>query len=225
MENPIGKWIGFNNGEVKFNIIGVVNDFNFLPLTKEIEPMAIFYSTDDYNYMLLKVDGTKTAETIEYVEDLWNQYLPEFPFEYNFLDEFYGRIYANITRLSKLIRYFAVLAVLISCLGLFGLASFTAEQKTKEIGIRKVLGSSITRVLALQQREFFGLVLAANVISWPLAWYFMSDWLDTFVYKIVLSPILFISAGVLSIAITFLTVIFLSYRAAIKNPVDAIKYE
>lgn len=225
MGNPVGKWIGFENNRGRYKIIGVVKDFNFLPLNREIEPLSIYWSETSYSYMLLKLDGTKTAETIDYVESLWDQYLPAFPFEYNFLDEYYGRLYTNVTRLSKLISYFAILAILISCLGLFGLASFTAQQKTKEIGIRKVLGSSITKILALQQKEFFWLVLAANIISWPLAWYFMKDWLDTFAFKIELSPLFFMSAGVLSIAITFITVFILSYRAAIKNPVDAIKCE
>jgi len=108
---------------------------------------------------------------------------------------------------------------------LFGLASFTAEQRTKEIGIRKVLGSSIGKIILLQQKEFFWIVVVANIIAWPLTWYFMSDWLDTYAYKINLSMMFFVLAGGLSILITFLTVFFLAYRAAVKNPVDSIKYE
>lgn len=225
MDHPVGKWIAFNEGRDRYNIIGLVKDFNFLPLNHEIEPMAFFYSKTNYNYLLVKVDGENTPETMDYMEQVWTQFLPDFPFEYKFLDEYYNYIYRDVTRLGRLIKYFAILAIIISCLGLLGLASFTAEQKTKEIGIRKVLGSSVMRIIKLQQREFFWLVLVANIIAWPLTWYFMGDWLDSYAYKISLSPLFFIIAGGLSLVITFLTVLILSYRAAVKNPVDAIKYE
>jgi ABC-type antimicrobial peptide transport system permease subunit len=151
--------------------------------------------------------------------------VPAFPFEYKFLDATYEKIYQNETRLSKIFGYFAILAVIISCLGLFGLASFMAEQRTKEIGIRKVLGSSIAQIIVLQQREFLWLVAIANIIAWPLAWYFMKTYLDTFAFKITLSASIFIIAGFLSLLITFLTVFFLAYNAAIRDPVNAIKYE
>ncbi len=225
MENPVGKWIAFDEGRNKFNIIGLMKDFNFKPLNNEIEPLAIFYSDVNYTYMLVKLDGQNTASAMDFVEEAWTDFLPGFPFEYRFLDEDYDLVYQHVTRLGKLIKYFAILAIFISCLGLFGLAAFTAEHRTKEIGIRKVLGSSITKIIALQQREFMWLVLAGNIIAWPVAWYFMRDWLDQYAYKIQLSPGFFLIAALLSMVVTFLTVLFLSYKAAIKNPVDAIKFE
>lgn len=225
MENPVGKWIGFENDAYRTHIIGVVKDFNFLPLDREIEPLAIYHNTSRLNYMMVRLTEEKTSQAIGHIETTWNDYLPAFPFEFYFMTDHYDRIYTDVTRLGKLIKYFAILAILISCLGLFGLASFTAEQKTREIGIRKVLGSSVTGIIKLQQKEFFVLVLIANAISWPIVWYFMNEWLDSYAYKIHLSPLFFIFAGGLSLSITFLTVLTLSWRAAVKNPVDALKYE
>ena len=226
MEDPIGKWISFGDEEAdRITIIGVLKDFNFLPLNNEIEPLSIHYSETNYSFMLVKLNGQNTKQAIEHIESVWNQFLPTFPFEYRFMDDYYGRIYSDVEQLGKLIKYFSILAIIISCLGLFGLASFTAEQRTREIGIRKVLGSSIAKIVALQQREFMWLVVTANIISWPLAWYFMNDWLSSYAYKINLSFWIFFIAGALSMGITFLTVFLLSYRAALKNPVDSIKYE
>ncbi len=226
MKDPIGKWISFGDDEAdRYTIIGVLKDFHFLPFNHEIEPLSVFFQPQESQFMLIKVNGQKTEEAIAHIEKTWNNFLPAFPFEYRFLDDYYGKIYSDEASLARLIKYFAILAIIISCLGLFGLASFTAAQRTKEIGIRKVLGSSIGKIIILQQREFIWLVVVANVISWPVSWYFMNNWLDSYVYKINLSFIFFFIAGGLSLAITFLTVFFLAYRAALKNPVDAIKYE
>ena len=226
MEDPVGKWISFGDEEAdRYTIVGVIKDFHFLPFNHEIEPLSIFFGQENTTFMLVKVEGQNTKAAIGHIEDTWNSFLPSFPFEYKFLDDYYGRIYSDETRLAKLLKYFAISAIIISYLGLFGLASFTAEQRTKEIGIRKVLGSSIGKIILLQQKEFFWIVVVANIIAWPLTWYFMSDWLDTYAYKINLSMMFFVLAGGLSILITFLTVFFLAYRAAVKNPVDSIKYE
>jgi len=225
MENPVGKWIGWNEGKIKFNIIGVIKDFHFLRLNSQIEPLAMFYNPDNSNFALIRVNGSHTKEAVAHIEKTWNEFAPAFPFEYNFLDESYERMYRNETRLGSIIKYFSILAVIISCLGLFGLASFMTEQRTKEIGIRKVLGASMQKIILMQQREFMLLVAVANLIAWPLAWKLMKGWLDGYAFKISLSPLFFILAGFLSLAITFFTILFLAWRAANKNPVDAIKYE
>ncbi len=225
MENPVGRWIAFNEGRLKFNIIGVIKDFNFLRLNNQIEPLSMFYSPDDYNFMLIRVNGQRTQEAIAHIEKTWNEFAPAFPFEFKFLDESYERIYRNEARLGAIIKYFSILAVIISCLGLFGLASFMTEQRTKEIGIRKVLGASIQKIILMQQREFILLVAVANLIAWPVAWKLMKGWLDGYAFKINLSAQFFILAGILSLAITFFTILFLAWRAANKNPVEAIKYE
>ena len=224
IEDPVGKWISWGDA-YKFLIIGMVKDFHFQKLQSEIDPLIIFNAPESSNFVFVRINGQNTEKTIGFIESTWNSFVPAFPFEYKFLDASYEKMYENETRLSRIIEYFAILAIIISCLGLFGLASFMAEQKTKEIGIRKVLGSSISQIVLLQQREFLWLVVIANLIAWPLAWFYMKNYLDSFAFKINLSPFIFAIAGLLSVLITFLTVFFLAYRAAIRNPVNAIKYE
>lgn len=224
LDDPLGKWIQVG-GEQRFNIVGVVKDFHFQKLNNEIEPLVIFNNPDRTYYVLVRISGHNTEETIEHIEETWTGFVPAFPFSSGFLDHTYERFHVSEARLSKLIRYFTILAIIISCLGLFGLASYTAEQRTKEIGIRKVMGASVAGIILLQQREFMLLVLIANIISWPLAWHFMNNWLDGFAYKIYLHPAFFLLAGALTLVITFLTVLYLAWRASMKNPVDAIKWE
>jgi putative ABC transport system permease protein len=224
LDDPLGKWVQLG-GEQRFNIVGVIKDFHFQKLHREIDPLMIFSNPDRTSYVLVRIDGHNTEETMEHIENTWAGFVPAFPFNARFLDHTYERFHVSEARLSKLIRYFTILAIIISCLGLFGLASYTAEQRTKEIGIRRVMGASVAGIILLQQREFMLLVLIANVISWPLAWYFMNNWLAGFAYKIYLHPAFFLLAGTLTLAITFLTVLYLAWRASLKNPVDAIKWE
>lgn len=223
-DDPINKWISWG-GEARFNIIGVVKDFHFQKLHREIDPLVIFNIPGQTHYVLVRINGFNNEETLAYIEETWNSFIPAFPFHARFLDHTYERFHISEARLSRIIRYFTILAIIISCLGLFGLAAFTAEQRTKEIGIRKVMGASVGSIIMLQQREFMLLALIANVISWPLAWYFMTDWLNGFAYKIYLHPGFFVLAGALTMTITFLTVLFLAWRASLKSPVDAIKWE
>lgn len=224
LDDPLGKWISWGD-DYRFNVIGVVADFHFQKLQNEIDPLIIFNSPEQTYHVLVRISGHNTEETLKFIEETWTGFLPAFPFNSQFLNQTYERYHINESRLSELIRYFTVLAILISCLGLIGLASFTAEQRTKEIGIRKVMGASVTHLILLQQREFMLLVLIANIIAWPPAWYFMNNWLDGFAYKINLSPVFFLVAGTLTMVITFLTVLFLAWRTSVKNPVDAIKWE
>jgi predicted permease len=224
IEDPVGKWISWGDN-YRFRIIGMVKDFHFQKMQSEIDPLIIFNAPASTQFVFVRINGENTEKSVNTIESSWNSFVPAFPFEYKFLDATYEKIYQNETRLSKIFGYFAILAVIISCLGLFGLASFMAEQRTKEIGIRNVLGSSIAQIIVLQQREFLWLVAIANIIAWPLAWYFMKTYLDSFAFKITLSPSIFIIAGFLSLMITFLTVFFLAYNAAIRDPVNAIKYE
>jgi len=223
-EDPVGKWLTWGDTQ-RYHIVGMVKDFHFQKMQSEIDPLVIFDLPRYAYFIFVRINRENTEKTISFIEKTWNSFVPAFPFEYKFLDTTYEKMYLNETRLSRIIEYFAILAIIISCLGLFGLASFMAEQRTKEIGIRKVLGSSIAQIITIQQREFLWLVVVANVIAWPFAWYYMKNYLDSFAYKINLSPGIFFIAGLLSILITFLTVFFLAYRAALRNPVDAIKYE
>ncbi len=223
-DNPVGKWISWG-GDQRYHVIGLLDDFNIQKLNREIPPLVMFNEPRHAWTTLVRISGNNTDQTIDAIEKTWNDFVPAFPFEFHFLDKTYEKYYTSDRRLSRLIEYFALLAIIISCLGLFGLASYMAEQKTREIGIRKVLGSSVGSIVAMQQREFMWLVIIANIIAWPFAWLYMNNWLDEFAFKISLSPAFFIVAGVLSVVITFLTVFVLAYRAALRNPVDAIKYE
>ena len=223
-DEPVGKWVSWGD-DSRYRIVGVLEDYHIQKLNSEIPPLILFNAPERSRSTIVRISGNNTDETISAIEDTWNSFVPAFPFEYRFLDNIYERFHTGDKRLSRLIEYFAILAIIISCLGLLGLASYMAEQKTREIGIRKVLGSSVAGIVALQQREFMWLVIVANVIAWPFAWYYMNSWLNEFAFKIRLSPTFFLIAGALSILITFLTVFILAYRAAVRNPVDAIKYE
>jgi len=164
-------------------------------------------------------------ETIAFLEKTYKNFNPAFPFEYHFLDEDYDRLYRSVEREMGIVRTFAILAIFISCLGLFGLAAFTAEQRTKEIGVRKVLGASISRIILLLSREYTKWVLIANIIAWPLSYFVMRSWLQDFDYRISLSWHIFALSAVLSLLIAQLTVSFQAFKAARTNPMDCLRYE
>jgi len=162
---------------------------------------------------------------LDFIEKTWQSIIPDYPFEYRFLIEDFERYYRAEERMGGLLKYFAILAVFIACLGLFGLASFTAEQRTKEVGIRKVLGASTRQITLLLCKEFFVLVLLSNIISWPVAYFVMKDWLQDFAYRSNLGVATFALAMGLALIIALLTVSFQAVKAAVANPVNALKYE
>jgi len=224
MKDPIGKWM--SNGGQRMRIIGVMSDFHFLPLTFEISPFVMAYSNGPQTgTMMIKVNSQDTKATIDYIEEVWTRINPAFPFEASFLDKEYQEIYESEDRLGKIFTYFAFLAIFISCLGLLGLASFMAEQRTKEIGIRKTFGAPVSAVVLMMSKEFAKLVIIANVIAIPLAWYLLKEWLTNYSYTTRLSADIFIYAFLLSIAIAWLTISYQAVKAALMNPVEAIKYE
>ena len=175
--------------------------------------------------MMVRVGGDDPKASIAYIEDVWSKINPAFPFEYNFLDKEYEKIYESESRLAEIFKYFAFLAIFISCLGLLGLVSFMAEQRTKEIGIRKTFGAPISAIVILMSKDFARLVIIANAIAIPLAWYFLKEWLNNYCYTTKLSADIFIYAFLISILIAWLTISFQSVKAALMNPVQAIKYE
>ena len=224
MKDPIGKWL--EHGNTRWNIIGVMSDFHFLPMTYEISPLIIGFGPESYtNTMMVRVGGDDPKASIAYIEDVWSKINPAFPFEYNFLDKEYEKIYESESRLAEIFKYFAFLAIFISCLGLLGLVSFMAEQRTKEIGIRKTFGAPISAIVILMSKDFARLVIIANAIAIPLAWYFLKEWLNNYCYTTKLSADIFIYAFLISILIAWLTISFQSVKAALINPVQAIKYE
>jgi ABC-type antimicrobial peptide transport system permease subunit len=222
-ESAVGSLI--TRGEEKYKVIGVLKDYHFNPVKYAIEPMIMWDSKFWANYIFVKVDGRNTTEAIDFVKQVNAEINPDYPFNYTFLDEEYDTIFKNEERLGRLYNYFSVLAIMISCLGLFGLASFMAEQRKKEIGVRKVLGSSVLQIVYLLSKSFTSLVLIANIIAWPLAYFFMKDWLEDFAYRINLNPVYFIISGLAALTVALTAVSYQAFKAARTNPVNTIKYE
>jgi putative ABC transport system permease protein len=216
-------WQGQN---YKFEVVGIVKDFHFRDLHSAIEPYGFQLITDGrYNYMIAHANGNNVAATLRSVESAWNKFNPNEPFEYSFLDENFQKNYEADKRLSAIVKYFTILAILISCLGLFGLATFSAEQRTKEIGIRKVLGASVSNIVGLLSKEFLKLVLVAIIVGSPIAWWVMSTWLQDFAYRTGIGWTVFLVTAAIALSIALLTISFQAIRAAIANPVKSLRTE
>lgn len=228
MDKAVGQHIYYDapGSFIDLEIVGVMKDFNFNSLYSEVTPFMLVYRNNEANrQMIIDVQTEDYSTLIGQLEATWASQIPSVPFEYTFIDEEVQRQYEADHRLSRIINSFTFLTILISCLGLLGLAMFTAERRTKEIGIRKVLGASVVSITALISREFVKLVLIALVLSIPLAWWAMRQWLNDFAYQVEIQWWMFALAGVLTIAIAFLTVSFQSVRAALANPVESLRSE
>ena len=200
-------------------IIGIAEDFNMATLHESIEPIMFFILPDWHDHLLLRVGTAELPQTLAHVEQAWQTVYGAWPLSYHFADAAFDAQYRAEERL------FSLLAILIACLGLFGLASFTAAQRTKEIGVRKVLGASVPQVVVLLTREFTLLVLAGLAVAAPLGYLAMSRWLDTFAYRIDIAWWVFVLAGLLALSIAWLTVSYQSIRAATADPVRSLRYE
>jgi putative ABC transport system permease protein len=207
------------------NVIGVVKDFNYESMHHEIIPIITYIQPVQANTVSIRVVSGRIREALHDAEDVWERFNPEYPFQYDFLDDRIAEQYRNEERMMRMFGYFSLLAIFIASLGLFGLASFMAEKRTKEIGIRKVLGASLANIIVLLSREFAMLVLAGNIIAWPLAYFAMNGWLNNFAYKTGIGGIVFVLAGFLTLAISILTVSYQAIRAALTDPAIAIRYE
>jgi putative ABC transport system permease protein len=222
-------------GKVKFDwrgesyswtIIGVVRDFHFQDLHVPIEPYGFQLNNRPYyNYIIVHAKASDIAPLLSSVTASWRKLNPNEPFEYSFLDEDFQKNYEAEDRLASIVGYFTVIAILISCLGLFGLATFSAEQRTKEIGVRKVLGASVTGIVALLSKDFLKLVAISIVVASPLAWWVMHKWLQDFAYRINISWMVFLVTSVLALLIALITISFQAIRAAIANPVKSLRTE
>ncbi|NQT80062.1 MAG: ABC transporter permease [Candidatus Aminicenantes bacterium] len=229
-ENPIGKKINnWARNRGNFTVVGVIKDYHYESLHQEIRPQALFLSGGYYqnieSYISVRLNTENISETVKYIGSTWNDFAPGKPFEYSFLDEDYDNLYINEKQTRKLFTIFSFFAIFIACLGLFGLASFSADQRTKEIGIRKVLGASVPRIVNILNKNFIKWVLIANLIAWPAAWFIMNSWLQNFAYRINLSWWMFILAAILALLIALITVSFQTVKAALKNPIDSLRYE
>jgi len=229
-QDAIGKWLAFDSDgeQIRFNIVGVVKDFHFKDLHEAIEPFAFRFYNDaniGFNYMVAKLGGGNIGQSLSTLEATWKKLNPNEPFEYSFLDQDFQKNYEAETRQAGLIDYFTVIAIIISCLGLFGLATFTAEQRTKEIGIRKVLGASVYGVVALLSKDFLKLVIIAIVVGSPIAWWAMNKWLQNFAYQTSIGWQVFALTAVIALFIAFSTISFQAIRAALSNPVKSLRTE
>lgn len=228
LDKSVGQKLNFNMNENtigSLEIIGVVKDFHFEDLHKVIQPYAFFLNADNFNYMVAHVSTKDVGNVLPFMEAKWKELVPDEPFSYSFLNDDFQSNYAADARTSRIVNSFTIISILISCLGLFGLAAFAAQQRIKEIGVRKVLGASVTSIVALLSGDFMKLVLISLVIATPLTWYVMSKWLQDFAYSITIEWWMFVIAGVLAIAIALLTVSSQAIKAALTNPVKSLKSE
>lgn len=226
MESLLGKRFGFGGLDSAAQIVGITKDFNFNSLHHKIETLCLLNQRDwGFSELSVKINGNRAAEAIAYIQSTWNRLVPERDFEYQFLDDHFAELYRADSTVSEIIGILTALSIFISCLGLFGLASFTAEQRIKEIGIRKVLGASVIGLVRLLSTDFIKLVLAAILIAVPLAWWAVNSWLEDFAYRIAIEWWVFAAAGFTAVIIALLTVSGQAIRAALANPVDSLRDE
>ncbi|MGE5107754.1 MAG: FtsX-like permease family protein [Sphingobacteriales bacterium] len=223
LKNPVGTKVKMWLQDME--IIGVVKDFHIASLHEAIAPMVFRYDPGRTNMIMAKIAAGKEKETISRLQSFYKKYNPGYVFDFKFLDNAYQAQYVSEQRVSKLSAYFAGLAILISCLGLFGLAAFNAEVRTKEIGIRKVLGASVSSMIYMLSKDFFKLVILAVLVAFPLAWWATNSWLSNFAYKINVGAGVFVIAFFVVLALTLLTVSFQAIKAAIANPVKSLRTE
>ena len=205
--------------------MGVVKDFHVASLHETIGPVLFQVRPSSFRYISARISHINIPETLSFFQGKWDQLSPAFPFEYSFLDEDFDRLYRADEKVGRIVGIFSMLAIIVACFGLFGLASFAAEQRTKEIGIRKVLGASVSGIIFLLSREFTKWVLVANVLAWPIAYYSMSRWLQNFAYKMSLGVGIFFLSGFLALCIALATVSYQSIKAAVSDPIDSLRYE
>jgi putative ABC transport system permease protein len=227
-KDAIGKWIGFEPGDtlIRLYIVGVVRNFHFKDLHADIEPYAFLLNSGTrFNYIVAHTTQGDVGGTLKLLEATWRKLNPNEPFEYSFLDQDFQKNYEAESRQAGLINSFTIIAIIISCLGLFALATFSAEQRTKEIGVRKVLGATVTSIVGLISKDFLKLVGIAVVIASPIAWFAMNNWLENFAYRINISWTVFVITSLIAFSIALFTISFQAIKAAIANPVKSLRTE
>ena len=224
-EELVGSYVSIDQWNWKPQVIGIIDDFHNESMKESIQPIAFFLQEYHHEYLMVKMSTSNISATIDIVENQWNQSFAGNPFEYFFLDDYFNNYYEAEKSFRDLFLIFTVLAILIGCLGLFGLSSYIAIQRTKEIGIRKVLGSSIPGILRLIFGDFLVLIGIANLIAWPLSWYFLSRWLENYPYHVEMNWFFFVVATVIVIIIAFLTISYNTLKTARLNPAKILKYE
>ncbi len=223
LKDPVGAKVSFWNGEGQ--IIGVVKDFHLRSLHEPITPLILAFQPLNASFWVIRTEAGKTQEAIASLKKIYTQYDTPYPLEYTFMDETYEQRYKSEMIIGKLVNVFAVIAIFISCLGLFGLATFTAEQRTKEIGVRKVLGASLMSIMALLSKDYLKLIILAFLIICPIAYYIGEKWLEQFAYRISISWWIFMLTGIVSVIIALLTISIQTAKAASANPTDSLRIE
>ena len=222
LKNPVGKIVSLWGKNKK--IVGIVKDYHYRSLYEKVGPTFIEYAPGNQT-TLVKIKAGTEQQTIARIKYLFNKYNKGLEFNYSFMDDDYSKLYASEQRVAVLSRYFAGIAILISCLGLFGLAAFTARKRQKEIGIRKVIGASVSNITTMLSIDFLKLVALSVLTAFPVSWWMLNNWLQGFAYRINISPLVFVIAGASVIMITIITVSFQSIKAAIANPVKSLRTE
>jgi putative ABC transport system permease protein len=221
MKDPIGQQCVLDQDTG--TIVGLAKDFNFASLHAKVEPLVIHYNPFRANYLLVKAHPHRLPQVLQFLDAEIKRLYPASVFSYSFVDERLERLYTSENRMMQLFRVFSIFAVFVSCLGLFGLAAYASRLRTKEVGIRKVLGASVYQVIMLLSVDFLKLVLLATLIAWPLAWWVMSRWLDGFAYRISISGWMFVASGCLALLVALVTVSFQAAKAALVDPVRSLK--
>jgi putative ABC transport system permease protein len=222
-QDILGKTI--DCGDVPKRIVGVISNFHYYGLQGTIDPLVLEIKPSKFNFLTLSLNTDRLSETFPFLEEKWQKLFPGHPFEYFFLDEDYNLQYRREERIGKLFAVFTFLGFFIACLGLFGLASFTSEQRTKEIGIRKVLGASVLKIAMLLTLDFTKWILVASLVAWPIAYWISRKWLEDFAYRIHFPFVAFLIATLVAFIIALLTVSYQALKAAVSNPVDVLRYE
>ncbi len=229
-KDPLGKTlkrIGINGEDKTFKIIGVIKDFNYESLHQKIRPLVLHLSKvrQPGSILTARVSSSNLKETINFIETTWRKITGNEKFSYNFVDQKLAQLYESERKTGQIATVFSSIALFIACLGLFGMAAFITEQRTKEIGIRKVVGASVVEIVMILSKEFTKWVLLANLIAWPAAYYVMNNWLKNFAYRINMNWSGFVLAGIIALVIALATISFQTIKAAKANPVDSLKYE
>lgn len=224
-EDVLSKEISMMNGLIKCPIVGVIKDFNDRSLRQGLAPLLIATNSTMYRQASIKLSTANMASTMQSIKKIWQQAFPNYVYEYRFLDDKIGSFYKQENQLAQLYKIFAAIAIFLSCLGLYGLASFMAVQRVKEVGIRKVLGATTGNIVYLFSKEFIILIAIAFVIATPLVWYYMHQWLENYVYRIDISWLIFFAGGAVALFIALLTVGFQAIKAAVANPVKSLRTE
>ena len=223
LEDPIGKQFTMWNHEGR--IIAVVKNFHFNNVKYKVDPIVLKVAPEETRYLFIRILSGNAPETLLFIEDIWRRVEQDFPFSLKFLDESLGEMYLLEQKMAEIFNYGAALAIFIACLGLFGLSAFTTENRTKELAIRKTCGASLFRIVNMLTMEFAGLVLIANLLAWPVAYFALNHWLQNYAYRISISAGPFLLSAALTLIIALITVGYQAIKAAKANPVDSLRYE